>query len=139
MLLVDFLPIIFLIISSYTDIKFLQIRLDLCLIFSITGLFIYLFNSDPSSFFIIIFNMLPGGFLLLFSYLSKEKIGYGDGLIIITLGFFKDISFLISVLLYSCILACLFFIIIKIRTSIKDIPFSPFITISYLLLFFNIL
>ncbi|MCM1087963.1 MAG: prepilin peptidase [Muribaculaceae bacterium] len=78
-------------------------------------------------------SLLPGGFFLIVSFLTKEKVGYGDGLLLLTaglfLGFYRCCFCLCISLLGSSVFAILLLGLGKAGKNSK-IPFAPFLAIG---------
>lgn len=76
-------------------------------------------------------SLIPGAFVLGLSYLTKEQIGYGDGLMILFLG---PVFGLINVLIGLCaglMISALFsavLLIFKKAGKKETLPFLPFLT-----------
>ena len=96
------------------------------LIFRVT----YLKEMD----FVILMDIIPGAVFLLFSFLSKEKIGYGDGIMLVfvgcVMGFWKTILALMISLAVTAILAMI--ILMKQKGRNREIPFIPFMSMGIL-------
>ena len=79
-------------------------------------------------------SILGGGFLVV-GWLSKEAIGYGDGIALMTLGIFEGGTKMVSVVFWA-FLTCGFYggwktIGLK-KTKDCRIPFFPFLLLAYL-------
>lgn len=83
-----------------------------------------------------VIGMTPGLFLLAVAWITKEKVGYGDGLVMMVcgafLGLFGAVSCLMTALFLSALVA-LYLLIIKKCGRKKELPFVPFIQWGYLL------
>ena len=89
-----------------------------------------------------LFTGTTGGGILLgmaawgFSLLSKEQLGKGDAMVILCLGLYLGFSWSLSVLLWGLLAASavsLWLICFKKRSSRETIPFIPFLTVGYVL------
>ncbi|MCH5256908.1 MAG: prepilin peptidase [Lachnospiraceae bacterium] len=84
-------------------------------------------------------SFLPGLFFLLISFFTKEKIGYGDGLILIIsgliLGFYQCFLGLCISLICSSVFALLLLVLHKVKRDSK-LAFVPFLTIGIGVSFF---
>lgn len=81
-------------------------------------------------------GMLPGIFLILFSFLTKEKIGYGDGFILIFAGFLLGIKCAFFILLSGmlcCALLSVIILILKKGNRNTALPFVPFLILPCIL------
>lgn len=76
----------------------------------------------------LLFRLLPGIFALLLARVSKEQIGYGDGWLLVALGFCLEKSELYQILYESIALCILTALLIK----KKEMPFVPFLAVAYL-------
>ena len=74
-------------------------------------------------------SLLPGCLVLLIGFFSKERIGYGDGWLILALGMWIDTAELLHLFFGGvrlCFLCALCF-------QKKELPLVPFLTAVYLL------
>lgn len=75
-------------------------------------------------------ELLPGLLALALGKIGKEQIGYGDGWLLLALGFWLDEQSLYQTvflgILFCCIGACC--------TRKKELPFVPFLAAAYLLI-----
>jgi len=80
-----------------------------------------------------------GGLILLLGFLSKQAVGYGDGLMLIATGAFLGIFGNILLLISSLVLAGIFsavLLILRKANRKKEIPFVPFMLGGFLLMKF---
>ena len=78
-------------------------------------------------------SLVPGlGFLLL-GFLTREKVGYGDGWVLLMIGlfsgFFQCFLILLIGLLLESTVAIILLVLKKIQRD-KEIPFSPFLLLG---------
>lgn len=97
---------------------------------------LYLIIFRPFCWNTLFIGMLPGLLFLLFSFISKEKIGYADSIWIVILGMLYGITVLFRLLLYSFMIS---FVVSVIIYSIKrkketEIAFLPCILVGQLIL-----
>lgn len=81
-----------------------------------------------------IIAMLPGMILLIVSMITKQQIGYGDGMIILIMGLYIDIDDILSIVLSSFLLSYIAAIILMTVFKKKknfEMAFSPFLLIGY--------
>ena len=81
-----------------------------------------------------IIAMLPGMILLIVSMITKQQIGYGDGLIILIMGLYIDIDDILSIVLSSFLLSSIAAIILMTVFKKKknfEMAFSPFLLIGF--------
>lgn len=131
-----FTSFIYLCICTYTDMKKQLIPLIISAIFCVAGFFLYLFGytahqSIPD----LLLSICSGIILLILTIISKSSIGAGDGIMIITTGFFYPFCHNIAILLYSFItmaLFALFLIIFKKYSGKYRLPFAPFLLSGFL-------
>lgn len=75
--------------------------------------------------------LLPGCLLLVLGILSREKIGYGDGLSVLALGFYEDVLFVIQAVNLGFLLAVFWFCMKKQKSRKADgeaeIAYLPFL------------
>ena len=80
--------------------------------------------------------LIPGCFLLMTAFFTEQKVGYGDGLMVLVLGALTDLIHSVLSLMFGLCVSCLlsmFFIACK-RVGMKDqIPFLPFLLAGYIL------
>lgn len=126
---------IFLIICAVCDIRKKEIPLVTVIagiIFSILIkiLEIIFGNTTVIS---VVYEIFPGLFFVLLSFCTKEKIGYGDGLILIVcgmaLGFDQCFIGLCIALLFSSVFSIVLLILHKVKRN-SGLPFVPFIAIG---------
>ena len=81
-----------------------------------------------------IIAMLPGMILLIVSMITKQQIGYGDGMIILIMGLYIDIDDILSIVLSSFLLSSIAAIMLMTVFKKKknfEMAFSPFLLIGY--------
>lgn len=79
------------------------------------------------------YSLLPGTLFLLLSFLTREKVGYGDGLLLLVLGLFVGFrSCLIDVCIGLICASAFALILIVFRKAQRnsEIPFVPFLAIG---------
>ena len=80
--------------------------------------------------------LIPGLICLGISKISKEAIGYGDGLLLIMMGWYLALGQLLEVCMWAFTLAGifgLFLLVTKKKKGKQEIPFVPFLLIGYVL------
>lgn len=78
----------------------------------------------------VIADMLPGGMLVLISLLTGESIGYGDGVLVITLGLWLGGIFALTVTVTGIMISGIYGVICLLRRKYDPIPFVPFLLIG---------
>lgn len=125
----------FLMINTIMDIKTKKVSMIVILVGMIVGIGIKLklemFFQWES-----LWAIIPGVVVLGFSFITRQQIGYGDGMTIIMLGLFVTSIQIISI----CMLAVWFAGIVSIvlllilhKNKKYEIPFIPFLFVSYVL------
>lgn len=123
-------------LGTYWDWKEKQIYLYFPILASIVGMILHLIFQEHT-WKELLFGMAIGVVVLLVSYLSRESIGMGDGMMLIAsgtfLGFWANLELFMIALLLSGVTA-LFLIVVR-RKGRKDrLPFIPFLLVAYLFL-----
>ena len=81
----------------------------------------------------VLFSLIPGTGFFLLSFLTRERVGYGDGWVLLMIGLFSGFSrcFLILLigLLLESIVAMVLLLLKKVKRD-KEIPFSPFLLLG---------
>lgn len=83
--------------------------------------------------------LLPGIFLLSVSFCTKEKVGYGDGLLLMTSGLlvgFQKCCLSLFISLVCCSVCALFLLALHKVKRNSSIPYVPFLAIGLGVLFF---
>ena len=78
--------------------------------------------------------LLPSFFLLLTAFLTDQKVGYGDGLMVLVLGAFTNMTHCILSLMFGLCVSCLFSMLYLACKKVKmkdQIPFLPFLLVGY--------
>ena len=107
------------------DIKKKELNLIYCTIFFIVGIayaLLYL-NGNMEG---LIFALMPGIVLLILSMIFSSQIGIGDGIMIITLGLFMNVVYLLSALVWAFIFVSLIAIFKVLSNKKTTIPLAPF-------------
>ena len=135
----DIFLVVFLIVASLEDIKTREISMKLMIIAAIVGLILELLDG---SFDIkdILGGVLIGFVLYIAAVLSKEKIGKGDGVIVmgtgIYTGFMQNLELLWIAAVISLIVGVVITLIRK-KPGSLEMPFVPFLLSSYLFMFYK--
>lgn len=82
----------------------------------------------------IVLGFTPGLVLIMISFLSGQKIGYGDGLMICAVGGFLGVQMCVAVTTIALCISCLalLFLFAMRRVKMTDqIPFLPFLLLGY--------
>lgn len=79
------------------------------------------------------FSLLPGAFLLLTGFCTREKVGYGDGLLLLAVGLFFGVYRCFLALCVGLVFAAgaaLFLLVFRKAERSSRIPFVPFLLIG---------
>lgn len=79
-------------------------------------------------------GFIPGFIFLLISFVSSQKIGYGDGLIICLLGTFLGVWMSTMITMIALLFSCFFLLILFVLKRVKitdEIPFLPFLLLGF--------
>lgn len=124
---------IFLLICTVTDIKKREVKPAVLAVFGLTAAVLYLILR-PVGLFEEIMGVLIGLFFVALYYISEEKIGLGDGLVMTVTGIFLggrgNASLIMMAAFMSAIVSIVFLITKKAGRKTK-FPFVPFIFVSY--------
>lgn len=78
-------------------------------------------------------SLLPGAVFFLLGFITREKVGYGDGWVLLMIGLFLDFSrcffILLAGLLIESAAALVLLALRKIQRD-KEIPFCPFLLLG---------
>ncbi|MCR4610625.1 MAG: prepilin peptidase [Lachnospiraceae bacterium] len=120
-------------VCGFEDIKIKRIRLVVVNLFAILGIVFHLVYERISW-----LDMLGGAaigiVLLIIGYFSKEKIGYGDGLLFMATGIYLGFWNNLALLWMSTALAGIYGLIMllfKKKKKSSEIPLIPFVLATY--------
>ncbi|MBO5210160.1 MAG: prepilin peptidase [Lachnospiraceae bacterium] len=122
-------------ICAVYDVKKKEIPLQGIVLGSIAGIGIDLWQITVGnlSFVETGLAVLPGCFLLLISFLTREKVGYGDGLLLVIIGLFTGFYRCMIILCISLILisiSSLALLCMRKVTRNSRLPFVPFMALG---------
>ncbi len=124
---------IFLLFHTITDLKSRKINIVVCLIFASVGLILFAFGSEKD--WLSMFGgILTGCYLLFFSFITKEAVGFGDGCVVMALGIWLGGGKTLLILMGGFVLTALFGVVrvcMKKATGKSELAFIPFFTLSY--------
>lgn len=120
---------LFLAVLAAQDLKEKKISTYKLVIFAILAIF-YLVVTKQFFWQTILRDMIPGIILLLLSLLTKESIGYGDGLTVIVLGLWTGGWFAFHVFCIGTVLSGVCAVIYLIRGKKDTIPLIPFLLVG---------
>ena len=87
----------------------------------------------------VILRFLPGGAALLFAWMTRESIGYGDALVILCMGCFLPTEEILNLGMCALTLAgiwALFLLLVRKKNRKTQIPFVPFLVTGYVIMMF---
>ena len=119
-------------ILGYLDFKYREIPQWLIVLGGILGILFCL--GEQRALLSVLCSCLPGVAALLFSRITKEVMGYGDGMVLLVLGLFFSISRVLSIGMAAFALAglmALALLVIFRKRGNYRIPFLPFLTVAY--------
>lgn len=124
----------FLGIGAFSDMRRQTIPIWLIIAGAAAGGIVKIFEHDADVIAILL-SVIPGAFLLLFAFLTKEKIGYGDGWMIMVTGVFLGLLNNLILLVFALVIFTVYqlaMILAKKATKKSRAPFVPFILISFI-------
>lgn len=121
--------LLFLAELSAEDVREKKVSVYKVLVFTILAL-IYRAFTNQLFWMEMIINLVPGGMMILLAILTKEGIGYGDGMTVMVLGLWTNVWFTTGVLCVAILLSGIFGSICLIVTKREVIPFVPFLLVG---------
>lgn len=119
-------------IISVFDIKTRTIPLwGIVCVFVIT--IAYIWKIENIQLIDILFSIVPGFFFIFLSFVTRERIGYGDGVIILAIGLVMGLEQCVFVISIAILLSSLFASILLVRrvaTKNTQVAFIPFLTVA---------
>lgn len=126
-------PGIFLFIESIRDIRKREISMISVGIFGVLGIVLQLI-SDASNWYSMLAGALVGVVVLLSAKITCEKIGYGDGWLLVVTGIylgFRYNLFLFAIALFLSAVVSMVLMVFKKVNRKSAIPFIPFVLGGY--------
>lgn len=126
------LVLLFLGINTLSDIRYRKVLLWPMPVFFFFGIVLYVWNGSKvvSG----ITGLLPGIFLLAIGKLTKEAVGYGDGLTVLVMGIYLDLWDTCEIVAGGLFLSAIWggiLMILKKKEIKQEFPWMPFLMISY--------
>lgn len=81
----------------------------------------------------VVLSLVPGAVFFLLGFLTREKVGYGDGWVLLMIGLFLDFSRCFMILLAGLLIesaAALVLLAFRKIQRDKEIPFCPFLLLG---------
>ena len=131
---VEFVLFLFLAVCAVFDGLYKQIPLIVVWLGMLAAVCLQIYGAmGETGIFAMVFSMIPGAVFFLLSFLTREKVGYGDGWVLLMIGLFLGIyrCFLILFvgLLAESVVAIVLLAFRKIQRD-REIPFSPFLLLG---------
>ena len=124
----------FLSLNTVSDIRYKKILVWSAWVFGIFGLAYGLITNELTWMQILI-SLVPGIIFLVISKVTKESMGYGDGIIVLVMGSYISIAKLVGSLILALILAAIWSIVLLVffrKKKQEEFPFVPFVLLGYL-------
>ena len=87
----------------------------------------------------ILWALVPGILAMIFSKLTNEVMGYGDGITLMVLGVFLPLERIVSIGMLAFVIAgvaALFLLVVFRKKGSYRIPFVPFLAVAYVMDYF---
>ncbi len=120
--------------NSILDLREKKISLMVVIFYALIGMGYQIINKNLG--FWIVAALIPGLLALAFAKLTREKIGYGDGLLLLALGCYLAIEELVLVCMIAvCLAGTVALILLLFFHKGRDyaIPFVPFLLCGYIM------
>ena len=111
---------------SQSDIRTKKLPVKILLIDGAIALLFCIICKDSSGYYILQ-SIGPGGVLLLFSKVTKESIGYGDGIAVMLIGLFGGTLFAAATVGVAFFLSGIYALFLVWKKRGDKIPFLPFL------------
>lgn len=120
--------------NSISDLKEKRISLLVTGFYALTGVGYQIINKQMGSWMVV--SLLPGLLVLAFAKITREKIGYGDGFLLLSLGCYLNIEEMLLVCMIAvCLAGVIALILLVFFHKGRDyaIPFVPFLLCGYVM------
>ena len=126
------LVLAYLLAAGIIDIKTGEINTALTVLTAGVGV-LRLVQEGGAGFLSVLTALIPGACFLLFSYLTRQKIGAGDGITLLVCGLFLDGILIMESLLFGLLFGSAFamFLLVRKKGKNTDFPFLPFLFLGY--------
>lgn len=120
-------------INTIRDIKKQEIFPRMTLVFLAVGILLSLWQKKSTVLFVLL-SLLPGLFLIAVGKISRESVGFGDGLVLLAVGSCLGLWRTLKILCFASVTAVPAAGILWYRSRDKNqrIPFLPFLLLGYL-------
>lgn len=127
--------LLFLALGTLWDLKTKSIPKIYLFIWSlIAAAYLFLRVMNQESELNVVVGIVPGAICLFLAYVTKEQIGFGDGVVILLTGIFLDMKEVVCIVFISFLILTFALIILLIiqRVNRKSkIPFIPFLFVGH--------
>ena len=124
----------FLGLNTVSDIKTKKILVWSAWVFGIFG-FVYGFVGNGLSLLQGLMALLPGIIFIAISKITKESMGYGDGIIVLVMGVYispqKIVGSLMIALIFAAVWSGILLVFFR-KKKHDEFPFVPFVLLGYL-------
>lgn len=120
--------------NSISDLKEKRISLLVTGVYALIGVGYQIINKQMGSWMVV--SLIPGLLVLAFAKLTREKIGYGDGFLLLSLGCYLNIEEMVLVCMIAvCLAGVIALILLVFFHKGRDyaIPFVPFLLCGYVM------
>lgn len=124
--------LVFLSVLAAEDIRERKLSLRKIILFGMSGLLYVLFKREYHPV-VLIGDLFPGMMLLVLALLTKESIGYGDGLTVMASGLWLGGRFTLYTLWLAVSAAGVFGLVNFLRKKKGPLPFVPFLLLGMLI------
>ncbi|MCF0230332.1 MAG: prepilin peptidase [Parasporobacterium sp.] len=127
--------LLFLAYEAFEDIRTGTVNTGAIALCGAAGLIINIITGEPGTYSMLTGTIL-GGLMVLISFLSREAVGMGDALIMVSLGLTLGYEKAVILTLAAFIMAALCSVCLMVkgyRKKKESIPFAPFLMGGYLL------
>lgn len=121
--------LIFLAILAQEDMKKKEISVRKVFLFALCAI-LYRIGVGQLIWGEVVRCLIPGGMLILLSYLTRESIGYGDGTAVMALGLWMGGRFAVLSVCAGIMLSGIYGVSCLIRHRKEPIPFIPFLLLG---------
>lgn len=119
-------------IQGYIDLRYKEIPLWFSALGAMLGIvFCIIERRDIVS---VLLACMPGFMMLVFSKLTREVIGYGDGIVLVVMGIFLSLESLLSTGMTAFTIAGVVALVLLVgfkKRGSHRIPFIPFLSVAY--------
>ena len=116
-------------ILSLSDIRTKKLPVKILLIDGVIALLFCVIYNEPNGFYILQ-SIGPGGVLLLLSKITKESIGYGDGIVVMLIGLFCGTLFTVVTVGVAFFLSGIYAVFLLWKRRGDKMPFLPFLLLA---------